>query len=201
MIKLRTQFMFLALFLLLTSKEFYSQTNAHSLGMDVGYLGSADQYSGLVIFPEVFVSGNFFTYNFNWKINMGYWDDGVKKPLFTDSPTYSYSSFVLSSELIYLLPITKLDRPSPVRLLSGFSYHYVDSKIIDNYGNWAAYSENFTGNLFYFDVGLEIHILIQRQLTLFLKGAGYFPLNNRKFLEENKWRLQLSLGINYNFKL
>lgn len=203
MINPKVQFallLFLVLFLFST-KESYSQINVHSIGFDLGYIGSADPYSDLEIFPEIFVSGDLFTSNFNWKTNIGYWDDGVDEPILTDNPTYSYSSFVLGAELIYLFPITNLERPSPVRVLSGFSYHFVDSEVVDNYGNWEDYSKKITGNMFYFNAGMEIHLLLHKNITLFLKGVGYYLLNNREALKDNRWRLQLSLGLNYNFKL
>ena len=202
MVKFKINLVSLLLFILLLSTEqLFPQTNIHSIGFDVGSIGSADPYSDLVIFPEIFVSGNFFTSNFNWKVNVGYWDDGIDGPMFADSPTYSYSSFVVSAELLSLLPITSLNRPSPVRILSGFSYHYIDSKMIRDGISGIDYSKNYTGNLFYLDVGLEIHILIKKQLTLFIKGVGRYLLNNREALKNNRWKLQFSLGINYNFRL
>ena len=192
--------LFVLLFLLPT-KRIFSQTNIHSIGFDVGYLGSIDQLSNLVIFPEVFVSGNFFTPNFNWKVNIGYWDDRINEIKYNDSPTYSYSSFVISTEFLYLLPITNLDRPSPVRILSGFSYHYIDSEVISNGMSGIDYSKKLTKNLFYFNAGLEIHFLLHRNFTLLLKGVGFFQLNNRKVLIDNLSRFQYSLGANYNFTL
>lgn len=203
MITLKAKFIsFLLLsFFLFTSKTSYSQTDIHSIGLDVGYIGSIPYFSDLVIFPEVFVSGNFFTSNFNWKVNIGYWDDGVNETKYTDSPTYSYSSFVLGTELLYLLPITNLDRPSPVRLLSGFSYHHIEYVLISGGMSGIDYSKKTIRNLFYLNAGLEIHFLLHRNFTSFLKGVGFFQLNNRKVLIDNLSRFQYSLGINYNFTL
>ncbi|MCF6269697.1 MAG: hypothetical protein L3J41_08305 [Melioribacteraceae bacterium] len=206
MLKLKIKFVFLLLLLLSSTKSSFSQTNIHSVGFDVGYIGSVDQYSDLVIFPEIFMGGDFITSNFNWKANIGYWDDGTNAPKYIQSPsTYAYSSFVIGAELLFLFPVTNLYRPSPVRILSGLSYHYVSVKEfigpmpLYNYSN--NYPKNLTGNLFYLNVGMEIHILIQKSFTVFLKGIGYYLLNNREVFKDNRWRLQLSLGLNYNFKL
>jgi len=148
MVKSKINLVSLLLFILLFStEESFSQTNIHSIGFDVGSIGSADPYSNLVIFPEVFVSGNFFTSNFNWKVNVGYWDDGISKTMYNDYPTYSYSSFVLSTEFLYLFPITNLNHPSPGRLLSGFSYHHVRSQTIDDYGRHEDFSKNYNFRL------------------------------------------------------
>lgn len=194
----------LVVFYMTSFNKNYSQSDLHSIGVDFGTIHSVDPYSDsivddLLLFPEVFVGGDFITSNFNWKVSLGYWNDGVNEPRYSDVSNFSYSSFVCNAELIYLTPDSNPKHSAPLRVLTGLSYHYIAGEDMGLYESETIPKNNFTDNLFYFNTGLELHIFLKSYFSLFTKGILFLQLNKNKEDIYTSPRFQLSLGLNFRF--
>jgi len=58
---------------------------------------------------------------------------------------------------------------------------------------------SYIDNLFYFNAGMELHLFILRNLSLFTKGIIHLQLINSQDYYYKSPRYQLSLGVNYKF--
>jgi len=202
-----------SIFLLVFLYSFYpnetnAQVNVNSVGVDLGIIHSVEYNSRFIgnnpsLFPEFYLGGDFIEPYLNWKLNLGYWNDGKSESKsnsqYPNVPDYSYSGFVISTEMIYLLPDSNPNHPSPFRVLAGLSYHHISAKDIDRYESGSIYKKDYSDNLFYFNTGLELHLFIKNYLSVFTKGIMYLKLNKNEEHSYNATRFQLSLGLNYQF--
>ena len=149
---------YILLLLSLFIAKTYGQIDIHSVSGDIGVISwEHTNNAKYVILPELSISGSLFPPDVHWKLNLGYWDDGVDKQIFIDANTTSYSGFLMSLESVFPIPIAnKSGMESPIRVFSGFSYNYVSSKVITDYElyptNTSLYHK-YTGHLFYLDFG------------------------------------------------
>ena len=184
--------------------EIQGQVSLNSFGLDIGTIHNVDPNSEFIsndflFFPEVFLSGVLIDSSFNWRINLGYWDDGRTEPKYSDRLNYSYSSIVTNIESIYLFPNSNPNHPAPLRFLLGLSHHYISAKNIEHYESNTTRKSDLTDNIFYLNTGLELHFFVKRYLSFFAKGMVFVELYNSDENDFKSPRLQLSLGVNYQF--
>lgn len=194
---------FLILFYFSNISIINAQINFHSAGFDSGLIDNVDPHSGFfdnpILASEAFICGDFISTDFNWKLNLGYWNDEQNEPRYSDHSNYSYSSILINAEIIYLTPYSNPEYPSPIRFLAGLSSQYLSAKDVDRYESTLVAQKDYKDKLLYFNSGVELHLFLQKHLSIFTKGLVYFHIKNSEVNNYKSPRFELSLGLNYQF--
>lgn len=198
--------MFLKIFIILQviSTITFSQVNFNKVGFDLGAIKTlnvsiSDQIPR-TFYSEFNLGGDLFVKYFNWQINLGYWNDGLKESISIHGPDYSYSSVILGLQIQFLPKLLLTHFPFPIRFNAGISNHFMNASYINGSSIGFDSYDDFKKNLFYFDLGLDIYYKLINNFEIFGRIVDYIQLTEFKEITFKKHRLQLSIGLAYNFK-
>ncbi|MGE5680091.1 MAG: hypothetical protein ACM34K_04345 [Bacillota bacterium] len=190
----------LLVFILCLPRPAAAQINITYLTLNAGIIKNQQQDIGganqFAFYPEIGIGGPFYNYYLEWRLNFGFWDDGIRDPLnVMDMPTYSHNSIILGGKIIFLPQNAMEHFPLPVHLMLGFSYHYLGEKYIGGEGVDGKHRPPHDYKVPALDLGAGINVKASKSLRFRLETDAYIPV-----IKSNKFPLggsssSLTLGV------
>lgn len=192
----------LVLLILLSSFAAYAQVNISKVGFSAGLVGSYhydfENTSGPALYLELKTGGIFFEEYFEWELHTGFWDDGINEPHpIADHITYSYSSLIVGTRIIYFPQKGLKKFPIPIHFIGGFSTRLIDKDYVGGFDLSGNEGNNKSFTLLTADFGVGINYELFNKLRLHSEFEFYLPINGNQSLKNNGANGLIKFGIDY----
>lgn len=181
-----------------------SQTTIDKVSINFGWIGNQQGLmtnDGWANNYQLSFGGQFIKNYFDWNSSVSYWDDGINSEFnCADCITYSNSSIIISSDIIYFPKRILPEFPFPVYLFIGLSYHHIFRKYIDGYSHNGDRGINKNFNLFTIDTGIGFYHKISERFRVNFSGKIFFAANKNEDLITPGSNFSFMIGVDYYFK-
>ncbi len=174
-----------------------AQVDISSISVKIGSISTfqTDAPYASALNPEIEFGGLFLTKYFNWGIYWSYWDDGVNKILWLDSPVYNYSSHILGCRIS--VSLTHIDDSwiIPIEIFAGMAEHLIKARCVSK--RWGVTEGDFSKAITTGDLGLSLPINIIGPWNILAEAQMFFPFDRNKNDQLKQDRLALKIGVKY----
>ncbi len=179
----------------------YAQINLSTISISVGTTRNSSNFNKTVkdysLYPKLDVRGRFFSEMLTWKLFLGYWNDGVKTPYYTDAEVYSYTSYNVGFALQIQPKNILRNSDFALKFNLGLSSHFYVGKYVGGENPVVSDKGDQNETVPYADIGLELSFKLNKYLTPYIEGEYHVQLNSEMMFFQ-PW--SASVGLSYNFK-
>jgi hypothetical protein len=174
-----------------------AQINISSISVKIGSISTfqTDAPYASAFNPEIEVGGVFLTKYFNWDIYWSYWDDGVNKMLWFDSPVYNCSSHILGCRMRLSLKLMDDSWIIPLEIFAGVAEHFIKARCLSK--GWGETEGDFSKAITTGDLGLSLPINIIGPWNIFAEAQMFLPFDRDKNDKMKQDRMTLKIGVKY----
>lgn len=143
------------------------------------------------LYTELELGGNTFINHFNWRINLGYFNEMIKNPIpITDYETSTHKNYSVGIHILYDISfILKEFEKINFYLPFGVNYHIIEEKIISDLINDHPYRKKY---LFQPYIGLQSTYKFSKNWLILMEFGDYIGTN-----KNNLGRYVIMSGIRY----
>lgn len=152
------------------------------------------------VYPEVQIGGDFFIPSIRWITYLGYWTDGVDKPLpIADHVTYSYSSHIVGTRFNFLPAQLLHHGPLAIGVFTGLAHHFISRKYVGGSGLDGRPGQDFAGNANTLEIGFNAEVEVLGPIAVRGEVQQFVPLGSEEFDRLQKNRRAYKVGLAFTF--